>query len=139
MAKKEVKEHFEGLTVVPKKFVKKLERIKKATKKINFRCNGSNCDDAWDTKKRCCKECESHFGYFGKFEIISTSPKYYIKRFDEKDGFWRSGIGCILPRKKRSYICLKYCCRDLDKKNERKLCKFFYKLRKIEDEVKECQ
>lgn len=59
--------------------------------------------------KCCCTGCAGALGYL---KVISRSDlKDIASMYDKRDGFWRKGKGCILPRQMRSPICLTFACR----------------------------
>lgn len=60
----------------------------------------------------CCKDCYSNMGYLSHHNPIMVVRylKLFARLFKEDVGFWRSGKGCVLPRKVRSPICLAYRC-----------------------------
>lgn len=127
MDKEEIKRFFEGHERVPKKFVKELERAKKASGEVDFGCGGTNCSEIWGTtaEKRCCEICAKSRGCFSWDEAITASPEYYSEKYDSENGFWRPNIGCILPREKRSLTCVKYRCYKVDEEPKKELLKFY--------------
>ena len=65
-------------------------------------------------RRSCCDSCRSAKGFFNilpdQVDILDLIASY----FDKEYGFWRSGVGCILPRKYRSAVCLAaHCTMDL--------------------------
>ena len=60
--------------------------------------------------KCCCRNCRKNVGFLLSLPANIEFIKYISSKFDEKTGFWRSGSGCILPRKYRSLTCLTYKC-----------------------------
>jgi hypothetical protein len=56
----------------------------------------------------CCGGCKYQHGYLSTIPL--GSAKIYNKLFSRKTGFWRKGIGCILPREMRSHTCLSCNC-----------------------------
>lgn len=80
-----------------------------------FDCNGKcastreerGSDWTNETERACCKSCAGEVGYLRRLprEAIATVRAL----FDSDTGFWRPN-GCILPRKWRSYTCLRYRC-----------------------------
>jgi len=79
----------------------------------------------------CCGHCATSYGYlhlnFYNNEEYKKLKKYYKKFFDEKLGFYKEGIGCVLERKYRSYICNFYVCSTLlDKMTRKEFVMFEY-------------
>jgi hypothetical protein len=60
------------------------------------------------SSKCCCGSCANTIGYLQHFSF--NEIKTYAKLFNEKDGFWRAGTGCILPRGLRSQTCVRHHC-----------------------------
>lgn len=94
------------------------QNIKKATSAIQYDCqfkDGKCKNSYWNNQspRCCCLHCAKYQGYLGEDNINTlplNSDKEIIPLFDEKLGFWREGVGCTLPRKYRSYVCLSYNC-----------------------------
>jgi len=65
-----------------------------------------------NTNERCCcTGCANSHGYIDSYIQISIEgAEVRSELFDSKDGFWRKGKGCILPRKYRSRTCLRHSC-----------------------------
>lgn len=91
------------------------ERRAAFTKNLEYDCqfkpNGA-CRSYPDPKTRngmaCCGGCMYSLGYLES--IPPGTARYYAKLFLKKTGFWRPGKGCVLPRKRRSAVCLNYRC-----------------------------
>ena len=107
-------------------------RLAKLTEKINFDCKFNEKGGCKNHSKYitcCCSGCSGSVGHFTYRNFDSHTPKekienillFYAKNFDEQDGFWREGKGCILPREKRSQICLTYNCGYIPSPEERTL------------------
>ena len=65
-------------------------------------------DNFGGRRKCCCGYCRASVGYL---DIINPKDiSLLADSFDEKDGFWREGTGCILPVESRSTTCLSYRC-----------------------------
>jgi hypothetical protein len=60
-------------------------------------------------EQACCSRCALDSGYLDQLPNRAVAREVK-KLFDPKLGFWRSGIGCSLPRKWRSNTCLTYNC-----------------------------
>jgi len=102
--------------------VKKL--IASMTRTVNYDCGFQNgrCKERRkaDTERRgcCCGSCNHTCGYFNYSEVQYlcsdlTDLRLVGSCFDNDTGFWRSGIGCIIPRHLRSGVCLSFnCSRD---------------------------
>lgn len=71
--------------------------------------------------KGCCGGCSSAAGYFSRYDFKdgAVDEKEFkqqlrvLKRkfgWTKKDGFYQEGLGCKLPRARRSITCLCYTC-----------------------------
>ena len=69
-------------------------------------CNGSFNDT--NVAPCCCKHCYHNIGYVSF--IFEKDITKYSRKFEQKVGFWREGVGCVLPRELRSIICLTFLC-----------------------------
>lgn len=58
--------------------------------------------------KNCCSRCAASGGYLKS--IKPGTANEYAQLWDDYNGFWQEGKGCVLPRKMRSYTCLTYNC-----------------------------
>jgi hypothetical protein len=56
----------------------------------------------------CCSMCAKSGGYFSN--MFETDAKKIVKQFRKTTGFWRKGVGCVLPHSLRSITCLNYKC-----------------------------
>jgi hypothetical protein len=56
----------------------------------------------------CCSFCPTTKGYLEE-EADFGEVKHL---FDKNTGFWRKGVGCILPRENRSKPCSFYYCKE---------------------------
>jgi hypothetical protein len=65
----------------------------------------------------CCRSCRGTMGWALWIEEESI-PKM-ARYFNDKTGYWRPNIGCVLPRKYRSKTCLTHSCRREDVKPQR--------------------
>jgi hypothetical protein len=66
----------------------------------------------------CCQSCNSSHGYL---EAIKPSAfNEILPLFDRVWGFWRPDVGCILPRKWQSSVCLFFACLQFMKENDRR-------------------
>ena len=72
----------------------------------NFEKFGRKSND----KACCCKGCASNVGYFKYIPANWGVLKLLAKNYSKTKGFWREGVGCILPRKYRSMLCLGHQC-----------------------------
>jgi hypothetical protein len=59
----------------------------------------------------CCSICRTSVGHFN--HINMSDIDMLASRFDPDIGFWRKGKGCVLPRAKRSTVCLGFMCSDV--------------------------
>lgn len=114
-----------GVTKVPASFFRALAEL---TKDIDYGCGfdaegvcqrnrDRNYLQGIDTsplrrKQCCCGQCSSSVGYLGQitFDLVDK----YAELFDEKTGFWREGVGCVLSRQLRSATCLRHYCVTYD-------------------------
>jgi len=91
----------------------KIKVLKQSSETLPFDlCNFDNdgrCEtfrkDGWQC---LCVECDTFCGYIKyttEEELIM-----YAEAYDDKTGFFREGIGCVLPREYRSRTCLSYYC-----------------------------
>lgn len=65
-------------------------------------------------KQCCCGGCATSVGYLRQITFGSVSE--YARNFTEETGFWREGLGCVLPRRLRSATCLRHYCTEFDPK-----------------------
>jgi len=72
--------------------------------------------NATGSPKCCCGGCCNSIGYLSHFTFANVHE--YAKLYDEEDGFWRSGTGCVLPRPLRSPTCVKHHCLKYDEKDK---------------------
>jgi hypothetical protein len=96
------------------------EAITEKTAKINFGCDfEENTCRAMRENYRgcCCQSCNSRHGYLQK--IKPSAFNEILSLFDRVWGFWRPGVGCILPRKWQSPTCLFYACLPFMKESDR--------------------
>lgn len=63
----------------------------------------------------CCGGCYDSLGFFRNMLTDKDDIDYYIRHFTET-GFYLKETGCVLPRGKRSVICLSYICWQVSKK-----------------------
>lgn len=105
-------------------------KLADATHLVNFKCDFKNgvCrmrrtpdyikDTYYHKNKRfikmcCCSGCYGQIGYLKSLPNRMSALCGVAKKFDGgrwKRGFWRPDVGCILPRKFRSTICLTHHC-----------------------------
>ncbi len=68
----------------------------------------------FDSKERydkcCCDTCGRDIGYLYYLPNYMWDIKIIAGCYNEDDGFWRLGTGCILPRRYRSLTCVSYSC-----------------------------
>lgn len=69
----------------------------------------------------CCTNCGSQNGFYFENCLTGLSAKEHetqlknIKKafgFTRSRGFFEDGVGCCLPRARRSITCLRYTCND---------------------------
>ena len=108
------------------------------TSMVDFKCNFDQdgvCrhylhhkEVDWKGKKRtkksiealsvcCCGGCRDTVGYLKYLPNNINTLESIANLFDERTGFWRLGVGCILPRKYRSHTCLFHRCSVAFRKN----------------------
>jgi hypothetical protein len=97
-------------------------RIAEFVGKTDFGCDFRNerCkvvrkrhDPEWRTMKCCCADCAEMLGYLER--IPPGTANTIAELFHPKTGFWRRGVGCVLPHEWRDPVCLRYACTyDLD-------------------------
>jgi hypothetical protein len=96
------------------------EAIAAETARIDFGCDfkGNTCKAMRENSRGCCcQSCNSSHGYL---EAIKPSAfKEILSLFDRVWGFWRPDIGCTLPRKWQSSVCLFFACLPFMKENDR--------------------
>lgn len=105
--------------------LKNYKSLKLSTAHIEFSCFTSGTGKCRDRIKTgsgmcCCSECYHNKGYFDeRCDILFESDiPTYNSLFDSELGFWRSGVGCMLPRELRSTTCVCYNCESDDGKRE---------------------
>lgn len=91
------------------------------TSMVDYRCGfkGGTCKIHHSRATRnpnraalcCCVGCYHSMGYM----MCTSLPKgsdvvLMASLFDEETGYWRKGVGCALPRRLRSPICLRHNC-----------------------------
>jgi hypothetical protein len=91
------------------------ERRAAATSVVDYGCNIKNGQcrryngpKSAEAEKLCCHSCYINLGYLQC--IPKQHTKSIIALFLPNVGFWRKGVGCILPRKWRSNTCLRFNC-----------------------------
>jgi hypothetical protein len=113
-------------------------RYAELTSMVDFRCDFDQdgiCrhylhhkEVDWEGKKRtkkgiealsvcCCRGCRDTIGHLNCLPNSTSILEDIAYLFDEKTGFWRLGVGCILPRKYRSHTCLFHRCNVPFRKN----------------------
>ena len=118
-----------------KSLFRQIKQLKDKTSELDFGCKFNSkgeCNTSvpgWKTgkKKCCCRICADNIGYLS-FIPSDYYLKYYAERFDEQDGFWREGKGCILDRNMRSNTCVLYTCMDIDRRELNLLDEKLYNL-----------
>ena len=96
------------------------EAIAEKTAKIDFGCDfeGNTCGAMREDYRGCCCQCcNSRHGYLQK--IKPSAFNEILSLFDRVWGFWRPGVGCILPREWQSPTCLFYGCLPFMKEKDR--------------------
>lgn len=71
----------------------------------------------------CCFACAGAFGYWHKEggAVDDDTLRAIAGSFDRRTGFFRKGVGCIIPREYRSPTCLYIHCSDAKMTGEEKL------------------
>jgi hypothetical protein len=129
---------------------KYLESAKGVTAKFDFKCDFKDgvCirrrknplwqqDDLKNERKMCCCiNCVHHIGYLSL--IREDDIAMYARKFNKYTGFWRDGIGCNLPREKRSITCVGYACNlEYNSEDDVQLSGLIYCMRTLQDNIKE--
>lgn len=117
-----------------------LQHLKEVTAYIDYECGfgtkpGQICRSEARTETCCCQNCSYNYGYLAGEVIQWKDLKILKSTFDKRTGFWRSGKGCILPRRLRSITCVMYFCRLKDDEKNKKLLNFRDAARSIQDEL----
>lgn len=82
----------------------------------DFKDNICVSERKWESNNKmcCCSNCYEYNGYLNKkiIKVIPASIKkeIYDNNFLPHFGYWREGVGCILPRKYRSRLCNFFIC-----------------------------
>ena len=88
-----------------------IKSLKMISEDIEFPCefNERGCQ-VHDTEVCCCQGCHETIGWFDY--IPEKDFPLYAKKFSDKNknGFWRKGKGCVLPRELRSTTCVSFLC-----------------------------
>jgi len=90
------------------------------TATIDFGCDfkGNTCRAMRENRRGCCcQSCKSRHGFLEK--IKPSAFNEILSLYDRVWGFWRPGVGCILPRKWLSPACLFYACLPFMKEQDR--------------------
>jgi hypothetical protein len=96
-------------------FSTRRSRIDKIEELIQFDCRFDSCGNCKIytnprmTGKNCCGGCSHFKGHFNEW-CDPDSVDFLIRNYNFNTGYWREGFGCVIPRKWRSDICLKYNC-----------------------------
>ena len=88
------------------------------TENIDFKCNinKKGLCRYYTTNKCCCHSCLNSIGHY--YKIPKSFLKILVPLWSDVDGFWEYGIGCKIPRKYRSGICLAHSCTELTNKDK---------------------
>ena len=95
------------------------ETIAEETARIDFGCDfkGNTCRAMRENSRGCCCQfCNSSHEYLEAIKPPAFNE--ILSLFDRVWGFWRPGVGCILPRKWQSSVCLFFACLPFMKKND---------------------
>ena len=90
---------------------------------FNFPCDfkDGKCANKSRSIRCCCTNCAHCLGHFeGYWPCDTHLLADYARRFTSKNGFWRPGKGCILPRHMRSLTCAFYICSNIKKEFEKR-------------------
>lgn len=60
----------------------------------------------------CCSGCYSRVGYLNVLPKNDQLRTRIAQYFNDRTGFWRPNVGCVLPRKYRSFVCLAHACAE---------------------------
>jgi hypothetical protein len=95
------------------------EAIAEETAKIDFGCDlkENTCKAMREDRRGCCCEsCKSSHGYLEAIKPCAFNE--ILSLFDRVWGFWRPGVGCTLPRKWQSSVCVFFACVSFMKEND---------------------
>lgn len=96
------------------------EAIAEKTASIDFGCDfkGNTCVAVREKYRGCCcQSCNSRHGFLEK--IKPSAFNEILSLYDRVLGFWRPGVGCVLPRRWLSPTCLFYACLPFMKEQDR--------------------
>ena len=108
-ARKELRKSFKELNNI----------LDPANEKICTKCPNSKKSDILE-KCGCCKDCWSMKGHFSHSNSSSIEFRKELGKlkdtygWDHVYGFWTEN-GCVLPRDRRSMVCLQHLCTSLRK------------------------
>ncbi len=112
-----------GISVVPKGArrirgydVDTYRDLAKQTEGMDFDCADENgfCKYIHVREGACCLDCVDTCGHWQRegHMIDDDSARKMAEFCDQREGFCRDGMGCILPRALRSPVCLYHICSD---------------------------
>ena len=89
--------------------------LAESTQHIDWGCSFTEKGCKISEELCCCTSCFRDYGFLisgansqGRLDnLLEIEPL-----FQDKLGFWREGVGCILPREYRSIACLTHHCED---------------------------
>lgn len=121
-----------NIVVVPKEAMRvrgydvdTYRKLAKKTESVDYDCDFQDgiCKGLNMGATGCCMFCASAFGYWHKEGgVIDEDTLHEIAAFyDERTGFMREGVGCIIPRELRSPTCLYIFCSDAKMSGEERL------------------
>jgi hypothetical protein len=103
----------------------RVERLKEYTGTMDFNCQfkdgccsqhrhreAANLRPDYGAEMCCCVSCGVRVGYLRL--IDERHLKTYASNYNKETGFWRKDVGCTLPRKLRSRICVSFACNLAD-------------------------
>jgi hypothetical protein len=70
----------------------------------------SNREHLIDRATCCCQGCYGTVGYLQQIPPGAEDEVYAA--WNRDTGFWGAGTGCLLPRRLRSSLCLRFNCRE---------------------------
>ena len=86
------------------------------TDEIDWDCQfvGGNCksnrENMIDRETCCCQGCNRTFGYLEHIPLAAADE--VRTAWNPTTGFWRAGKGCVLQRRLRSRLCLRFNCHE---------------------------
>jgi hypothetical protein len=106
--------------------------VRQMTEEVDFGCKFEKFAPGCKNHKRstgicCCGACFATMGYVGvlpnNYDILREIAKVFVEPEAigtiTASGFWKKGVGCRLPRKYRSFTCLRHYCGENTKMSKK--------------------